>query len=99
MVKEGKRVARQNTTEQHVVLISELGPACLGHATPISGAARDIQTIILVSLEKVDRSKLQAVGCDGTGVNTGSENGKIWRHLELSVGHPPQLFVCYMQMN
>ena len=41
---------------------------------------------------------MQAVGCDGTVVNTGYKNGII-RQLELSMGRPLQWFVCLLHTN
>ncbi len=74
-IKEGERTAKKTITEEHVVLLSEPGSKYVGHVTPISSNSHSIKTIILNFLEKnVDISKLKAIGCDGTMVNTGSKN-------------------------
>lgn len=98
-IKEGERTARKTITEEHVVLLSEPGSKYVGHVTPISGNSHNIKTSILTFLEKnVDISQLQAIGCDGTVVNTGYKNGII-RQLELSLGRPLHWFVCLLHTN
>ncbi|GBL88465.1 hypothetical protein AVEN_159063-1 [Araneus ventricosus] len=80
MVKEGERATRKNIREQHAVLISEPGSIYIEHVTLISGISHNMKKSILTFFQKkVDRSKLQAVGCDGTRINTDSKIGKTTR--------------------
>lgn len=99
MVKEGDTISRKTTTEEHIVLVSEPGSVYLGHITPSSGSAQNIKRGLLEFLEKnIDISEVQAIGCDGTAVNTGYKNGII-RQLEISFVRPLQWFVCLMHTN
>lgn len=98
-VKDENRFSRKTITEEHIVLVSEPGSMYLGHVTPSSGHSTNIKRSILEFLEKnMDLSKLQAIGCDGTVVNTGVKNG-ILRQIEVSLGRPLQWFVCLLHAN
>lgn len=98
-LKEGDILSRKTIIEEHIVLVSEPGSVYLGHITPSSGSAQIITRSLLEFLQKnLDVSEVQAIGCDGTAVNTGSRNGII-RQLEVSFGRPLQWFVCLMHSN
>lgn len=60
----------------------------MGHVTPDSGTSENIASSIIsfIQQNEIDLSKLIAIGCDGTNVNTGKKNGIIKR-LEQFVGH------------
>uniref|UniRef100_A0A8D8YTL5 Uncharacterized protein n=1 Tax=Cacopsylla melanoneura TaxID=428564 RepID=A0A8D8YTL5_9HEMI len=48
--------------------------------------------------KEIPLSKLIAIGCDGTNVNTGKNNGLIKR-VEQFVGHRLHWFVCLLHVN
>ena len=68
--------------------------------TPNSGSSKDITDSIVKSFKErdVNTEKIQAVGCDGTNVNTGQKAGVIHR-LEESFNHPLQWLVCLLHTN
>lgn len=67
--------------------------------TPQSGTASHIKQAIVKFLEtKVDFSHLNAIGCDGTVVNTGNKNGAI-RMMELYLKRPVQWLICLFHAN
>ncbi|KAI5694093.1 hypothetical protein M8J75_010588 [Diaphorina citri] len=72
----------------------------IGHVTPESGTSEHISLSItsFITQNDIQLSKLIAVGCDGTNVNTGKNNGII-RRLELFVGHKLHWFVCLLHAN
>ncbi|CAH0547286.1 unnamed protein product [Brassicogethes aeneus] len=89
-----------NVTEEHVVLVQEPMSEYLGHVTPLSGTSFNIFTAItnFVSLKGYKTDELVAIGCDGTNVNTGNENG-IMRKLEVHYKKPLHWFVCLLHSN
>ncbi|KAK4883922.1 hypothetical protein RN001_000193 [Aquatica leii] len=92
-IRERDILSRKTITEEHIVLVSEPGSVYFGHITPSSGSAQNIKRGLLEFLEKnINISEVQAIGCDGTAVNTGHKNG-ILRQLELSLSRPLQWFV------
>lgn len=96
--KKGEKFCRKTIVEEHIVLVSEPGSTYLGHVTPVSGSSNHIKASILSYLQQnVNLSKLWAVGCDDTVVNTGSKNGV--RQLEIAVGRPLQWFICLLHAN
>jgi hypothetical protein len=86
--------------EEHVSLIQEPGSEYLGHITPITGSARNVVSSIMDFFHSmnIDTSGVIAVGCDGTAVNTGKNNGII-RLLEEKLGRPLHWFICLLHMN
>ena len=75
---KGKNV-RKSIKEEHIVLVQEPGSKYLGHVVPTSGHCHSVQSSIceFLNQNKIDTSKIVAVGCDGTVVNTGTVNGVI----------------------
>lgn len=98
--KKGNYSYRTTVMEEHIVLLSEPGSVYIGHVTPDSGSSADITRSItnFVAQKEISLSKLVAVGCDGTNVNTGQKNGII-RRLETFVGHKLHWFVCLLHTN
>lgn len=99
-VKKGDKYYRQSVIEEHVTLMKE--PECnyFGHVIPASGTAASIKQSIVKFLEEnsVDTSNLEAIGCDGTVVNTGIRGGII-RLLEKHFQKPLQWFICQLHGN
>ena len=79
--KKGTKLYTKVVSEEHVSLIGEPNSRFLGHVTPKSGTEKDIADSILQFLEDREHNKqllnFTAIGCDGTIVNTGHNNGVI----------------------
>jgi hypothetical protein len=86
--------------EEHYVLIGEPDSVYIGHITPISGKAESIcgSIIEFFQNENISLDNLIAIGCDGTNVNVGVNNGII-RRLELQLERPLQWIVCLFHCN
>ena len=86
--------------EEHITLLEEPYSKYLGHTTPTNSKANSIfQSIVDYTFEnKISLTNLLAIGCDGTGVNTGRQNGVI-RKLELHINQPLQWLVCLLHLN
>ena len=99
-VKRSNKMSKQVVTEEHVVIITEPGSKFIDHVTPKSGHSVEIASSILQSLQSnaIDAGKLQAIGCDGTAVNTGNKNGII-AILEKRIGKPLQWIICQLHAN
>lgn len=99
-VKKGDKFYRQTTVEEHVALVQQPEGNYIGHIVPASGTAQNITTSIVQFLAKIgiDTDSLEAVGCDGTAVNTGAKGGVI-RLLEKKLNRPLQWFVCMFHGN
>lgn len=99
-VKKGNKLYRQTVVEEHIVLVQE--PECnyIGHTSPSSGTSQNIKASIVRFLEEnaINFEDLEAVGCDGTVVNTGIRGGVI-RLLEEHLTKPLQWFVCMLHGN
>jgi hypothetical protein len=98
--KNGNSSYLTTVVEEHIVLLSEPGSVYMGHVTPNSGCSADITQSITnyITQKGIALSKLVAIGCDGTNVNTGKKNG-IVKHLEVFVGHKLHWFVCLLHTN
>ena len=91
---------RQTIMEEHVSIVLEPGSSYFTHVSPTNGASESIARAILKCLEtkSVDMVQIQAIGCDGTVVNTGVKKGVI-RLLETSLNRPLQWLVCQLHTN
>ena len=91
---------RQTITEEHVSIVLEPGSSYFTHVCPSNGASESIARAILKCLEtkSVDMVQIQAIGCDGTVVNTGVKKGVV-RLLETSLNRPLQWLVCQLHTN
>ena len=91
---------RQTITEEHVSIVLEPGSSYFTHVSPTNGASESIARAIIKCLETkyVDMVQIQAIGCDGTVVNTGVKKGVI-RLLETSLNRPLQCFVRQLHTN
>lgn len=97
----GSRLHSRIVKEDHYSIIQEPGSKYIGHVTPESGSAKSISVSIFSFISKnvpASLEMLQAVGCDGTVVNTGYKGGVI-RKLELKCGRSLQWFVCLLHFN
>ena len=96
----GEKYYRQAVSEEHICLITEPGSKYLGHFTTETGSSLSIHSGITRFLEEKSFSmtSLVAIGCDGTNVNTGMNNGVIKR-IEDSLGRPVHWFVCMLHSN
>lgn len=99
---EGKgRTQRKRTiNEEHITILQEPSSSYLGHVCPSSGTAESICREILVFLNSnfVDTSKIKAIGCDGTSVNTGKKGGVV-ALMERELKRPLQWVICMLHMN
>ncbi len=85
--------------EEHVTVVAEPGGQNIDHFTPSSGEGRDIANEIVAILDEHDsQSTLQAMGADGTSVNTGKFNGVI-RITEERLQCPLQWIICLLHFN
>ena len=86
--------------KDHYVIMVEPGNEYLTHVTPKTGHGKQIaKTIHEFLVEKnLTQQPIVCVGCDGTNVNVGSENGVI-HHLEMLLGHPLHYFICQLHGN
>ena len=87
-------------TEEHITLLEEPNSVYLGHVTPESGSSKNILSAIsdFFGENNTSLNNLQAIGCDGTNVNTGVHRGVI-RQLELQIGRPLQWLICLFHCN
>ena len=67
----------------------------MDHVTPSFGHSSQIASAILASLQSkgIATENINAIGCDGTVVNTGSKNGVI-ALLEQTLGRSLQWLIC-----
>lgn len=86
--------------EEHVTLLQEPGSIYIGHITPANGKASSIKEKIMEHLNRkeIATNDLVAIGCDGTNVNTGVDNGVI-RLMEVSLERPLQWLICMLHIN
>ena len=84
--------------EEHITLMSEPGSNYLGHVS--QGTSECIIKAIWDFFEDKDCfiDSNQAIGCDGTAVNTGTKGGII-RLLETKLGRPLHWFICQLHAN
>ena len=80
------KLHRQITSEEHISIVFEPGSSYFTHVSPNSGTSKSIAKEILDALKSksIDLEKIQAIGCDGTAVNTGVKKGVIrmyWKQL------------------
>ncbi|GBO34888.1 hypothetical protein AVEN_60916-1 [Araneus ventricosus] len=94
-----KRYTRKAKNEC-LCLIEELGSRYITHLSPSFGTAKQISATIIGYFEGITRylSRLLAIGCDGTSVNTGWKSGVI-RRLELKLCKPLQWVICLPHFN
>lgn len=97
---EGDKTLPQDCHRGLVVLLEEPGSEYLGHVDPISGTSLGICKSIIEFCSKnaIDLEFVQAIGCDGTNVNTGVIGGVI-RCLEKHLDKPLQWLVCLLHNN
>ncbi|CAG9834785.1 unnamed protein product [Diabrotica balteata] len=78
-------------------------PGCnyLRHVSPLSGTSENIKSSIIQFLieNSIALQEIEAIGCDGTVVNTGVKGGVIRLLEEHLQNRFSGLYVCYMQMN
>jgi len=82
-------------------LIKEPGSQYVGHVTPKSGSALDINESILeyVAMNVPGGfNDICVIGSDGTVVNTGINNS-VSRRLELKLNRPLQWVICLLHFN
>ena len=97
---EDGKYHRKIVREEHISVVSE--PACeyFCHCKTDSGSSRDIVSSLIEAMEnrKADLSKLTAMGCDGTAVNTG-HIGDVICLMELHLPRPSQWCICLLHAN
>lgn len=78
-VNKGNKTAKQVITEENITCVKEPDSEYLGHTIVSSGTSHAIASGItdFTNHKTINTSELQAVGCDGTAVNTGRKNGVI----------------------
>ena len=91
---------KKNVIEEHVTLIAEPVSNYPGHVSVTQGTSKCITKAIWNFFENKECStdSMQAIGCDGTAVNTDT-NGGIVRLLEAKLGRPLHWFICQLHAN
>jgi hypothetical protein len=86
--------------EEHITVLSEPDSFYFRHFTPKTGTATDIANGLIEFLKKkeIATENIKAIGCDGTNVNTGTNNGVI-RQLEQHLGCSFHWFVFLLHSN
>lgn len=100
MIKNGPKRKKTFLKEEHISLIQEPFSKYLGHLCVDSGSAQCIVNHFFTFFEKkhIQTNNLVAVGCDGTNVNTGCNNGIITL-MEMRLKKPLQWLVCLLHIN
>ena len=98
--KKGDSYHKKNIMEEHITLMSEPGSNYLGHVSVSQGTSECITKAIWDFFEDKDcfTDSIQAIGCDGTAVNTKTKGGII-RLLETKLGRPLHWFICQLHAN
>ena len=94
---KGSKISKTIIKEEHYTILGEPGSKYLGHVTPKSGAAESISNKIIDFLGD-NVSEIEAIGCDGTVINTGRKHGVIAR-VEQVLGRPVRWLVCPLHAN
>ena len=91
---------KKNIMEEHITLMSEPGSNYLEHVSVSQGTSECITKAIWDFFEDKDcfTDSIQAIGCDGTAVNTGAKGGII-RLLETKLDRPLHWFICQLHAN
>ena len=94
------KLHQQITSEERISIVFEPGSSYFTHVSPNSGTSKSIAKEILDALKSksIDLEKIQALGCDGSAVNTGVKKGVI-RILETTLNRPLQWLVCQLHTN
>ena len=94
------KLHRQITSEEHISIVFEPGSSYFTHVSPNSGTSKSIAKEILDALKSksIDLEKIQAIGCDGTAVNTGVKE-RVIRILETTLNKPLQWLICQLHTN
>lgn len=71
--KQGTQYHRKTIVEEHLSLVQEPGSKYIGHVTTKSGTALSIENSISKFLDENNIATSEAVGCDGTNINTGEK--------------------------
>ena len=97
---KGPRFPFDFVREEHITLVAEPGSNYVGHFTPYSGKAKDISEGLLEFCSSHDLylNSLNAIGCDGTNINTGTKGGVI-AAVKQSSGRPLQWSICLLHLN
>ena len=80
---------RKTIVEEHVTLVQEPSSRYLGHGTPCDSKAIGLKDSIMNFLAEkmINIHGLQAIGCDGTAVNTG-RHAVVIRRMEMALRRP-----------
>ena len=99
-MQKGNKKHKQEIVEEHITLLEEPGSKYICHLSPTKGSGDKIAEIILSQLKEksISLRNLQAVGCDGTAVNTGHKKGVI-SILEQELEKPLQWLICQLHAN
>ena len=99
-VEKGNKKLKKEIVEEHITILEEPGSKYIGHISPSKGSGYSIAPLIVSHLEasNISTTQLQAIGCDGTAVNTGRKNGII-SLLEQSLQRPLQWLICQLHAN
>ena len=77
--KKGESYHKKHVIEEHVTLIAEPWSNYLGHVSVTQGTSKCITKAIwdLFEDKECSTDSMQAIGCDGTAVNTGTNGGIV----------------------
>lgn len=98
LVQEDNR--RRVMVEEHITVLKEPGSQYLGHISLKSGNARAIANALFAFFvhKSIPLTKIVAIGCDGTAINTGVKAGVI-KLVESKLKRPLQWLVCQLHAN
>ena len=86
--------------EEHYTLVAEPKSEYVGHVAVHKSDSNTVANSIITFLQKsnIHKSRILAIGCDGTALNTGYKKGII-RQIEEAAGKPMQWLVCLFHAN
>lgn len=86
--------------EEHYSLVLQPDNLFYAHVSPPDGTAKSIAQTIheKVVSDKISLNKMMFIGCDGTNVNVGHNNGAIYQ-IERKIGHAVHWSVCLLHFN
>jgi hypothetical protein len=97
---DGINYHRKTVTEEHYCLVGEPGSHYLGHVSPCSGSAKNIEEAIgsFLLQKNINLDSFCAIGCDATVTNTGRTGGII-SLLEKRINKSLQWIICLLHVN
>ena len=100
LAESGAKKARKEIIAEHITVLLEPGCKYLGHIVPPSGPVENIANGLFVFCvdKRIDVSKINSIGCDGTNTNVGWKSGAIKR-LEEKLERLLHGIICQLHSN